>query len=163
MRFMAIIVSTLLAAQVLVATDALANDEEVYRWVDENGVVHFGDRPPEHSGAKKVTIQDGTNSGIRTNPAPGLNQAEAANESEPQPSMAQQRRDERASSRAEAAEQKKIIAAACAEASKRVAQLEPFPHVLVRNEDGSVSRLDDNRRLELLAEAQTFIDANCSK
>ncbi|MGL6162466.1 DUF4124 domain-containing protein [Microbulbifer sp.] len=33
---------------------AMATAEEVYRWVDEEGKVHFGDRPPAQAAAKNV-------------------------------------------------------------------------------------------------------------
>ena len=44
--------SILLALCLLAATAALA--QEAYRWVDEDGVVHFSDRPRE--GAEQITL-----------------------------------------------------------------------------------------------------------
>lgn len=162
MRFATMFVLIIMVAQVLLDREVQANDE-VYRWVDKDGVVHFGDRPQGHEDAEKVTLQADTNNGIGTSPAPGSIENDMANNpGETQPSLAQQRRDERAANRAQKAEQKQAIAVSCEAARQRVAQLEPSPQVLVELEDGTVSRLDDNKRLELLAEAKTFISKNCT-
>jgi len=45
----------LLAAVALPVTDALA--QQLYRWVDENGVVHYGDRvPPEYADRDRAIL-----------------------------------------------------------------------------------------------------------
>jgi hypothetical protein len=56
MRIATIFMAISISALVLFATDAAAQNE-IYRWVDENGVVHFGDRPAAHSDAEQVSIQ----------------------------------------------------------------------------------------------------------
>jgi len=148
--FMAISISTL----VLFATDAAAQNE-VYRWVDENGVVHFGDQPPAHSNAEQVSIQQskGITEGLSTEPV--------ATDQEPQPSYAQQLREERLDKRKLNAENKKIAAEGCEQMRKLVSELEPSTRVIVRMDDGTVTRLDDNVRLEKLAEAKAYIARNC--
>jgi hypothetical protein len=35
---------------------AVAGSTEIYRWVDEDGSVHFGDRPPEGRQTEKVEV-----------------------------------------------------------------------------------------------------------
>ncbi len=35
-----------------------ASYADVYKWVDENGNVHFGDRPPEQAASEEVSISD---------------------------------------------------------------------------------------------------------
>jgi hypothetical protein len=160
MRNATIFVSVLLATLIFSVTDAVA-ETEVYRWVDEDGVVHFGDNAEGQKGAEKVEIRAEGNNGLGTNPAPGL--TDPGQQTEPQPSLAQQRREERAAKHREAADRQKATDAGCAQARQRVASLEPTPRVLVQHEDGSVDRLDDNKRLELLADAKTFIAENCEK
>jgi len=39
----------LCVALALVSVDALGQDKKVYRWVDENGVVHYGDALPDNA------------------------------------------------------------------------------------------------------------------
>lgn len=57
----------LLAALVLAAApaaDAFASSGKIYRWVDENGVVHFGDAiPPEYSKERHDVVDQ---RGVRT-------------------------------------------------------------------------------------------------
>lgn len=159
MRIAIIITLVLIITLPFLATDAMATDE-IYRWVDENGVVHFGDRPPAETVAERVAIEPG----IRNDATPPSGSAPAdSNQSpEPQPSVAQQIRDERAKRRAEIEENKKMVAEACAQRRKLVSQLEPSTRVMVRMEDGTVTRMDDNVRLETLNEAKTYIAANCN-
>lgn len=157
MRITTNFVLILIAAFMFIATDAIAQGE-VYRWVDENGVVHFGDRPEGQPGAEIVDIQD---SNIQTSSAPV--QTDSGEQAEPQqPSYAQQIRDDRAKARKEREENQRITAEACAQRRKLVSQLEPSTRVIVEYEDGTVARLDDNERLKNLNEAKTYIAENCN-
>jgi hypothetical protein len=160
MRFATIIMAVLFATLLFLAMDVMAGSE-IYRWVDENGVVHFGEQPPEKGNAQSVSVQQ--SAGIDANPSTDATPANPEAPLEPQPSVAQQRRDERAEKRAEREENERIIAEACAQRRTLVSQLEPSTRVMVRMEDGTVTRLDDNVRLETLNEAKTYIANNCEK
>jgi hypothetical protein len=155
-----ILVAVIAVVFVFMATEALA-DDEIYRWVDESGVVHFGDQPPAQTGAEQIVIEqpEATNSPASSGSEPtGQGDSE-----EPKPSYAQQLRDERAVNRKEAEEKAQIIAEACAQRRQLVSQLEPSTRVMVRMEDGTVTRMDDNIRLETLGEAKSYIAENCNK
>ena len=160
MRIAQTILMLLIVAFAILATDAIAEDE-IYRWVDENGVVHFGDRPPANAEADQVSIQTSkiSNTAPASDAAAGGPYAASASE----PSVAQQLRDARAEKRAEAAEKEKIVAEACAQRRTIVSQLEPSTRVIVQLEDGTVTRMDDDVRLETLNEAKAYISANCEK
>lgn len=160
MRIATIIMAIFISTLALSARDAVAGDE-IYRWVDKNAVVHFGDRPPDHTQTEQIDVQQGLVGTITA--APEHQPAGTDEQEEPQPSYAQQIRDERAERRMISKENEKIIAEACAQRRKLVSQLEPSPRVIIRYEDGRISRMDDNERLEMLAEAKTYIAANCDK
>lgn len=160
MRIVTNIMAVLMATLLFLAMDVMAANE-IYRWVDENGVVHFGEQPPEKGDAESVSIQQST--GIDATPSPEATPANPEDPLEPEPSVAQQRRDERAEKRAEREENERIIGEACAQRRTLVSQLEPSTRVMVRMEDGTVTRLDDNVRLETLNEAKTYIANNCEK
>ena len=149
--------AVLAAAITMAATDATAKDE-VYRWVDDKGVVHFGDRPPEKTDAEAIDLRESDSTGVQpsTNPAAT---ADALDEAEP--SYAQQKREARAEHRKEAAESQAAIDAGCQQRREIVAQLEPSTRVMVRGEDGEVYRLDDNERLKALDEAKAYIAEKC--
>lgn len=148
--------AVLLTALVLTATDAAAR-ENVYRWVDEQGNVHFSDQPPGEIKAEVVDIQPGPT--ISSQPV-----AETAPvATDAQPSRAQQQRDERETRRKENAERQQALAAGCAQRHQLVSQLEPSTRVMVRDiETGEVIRMDDNERLKTLGEAKAYIAENCN-
>jgi len=152
-RIANIMTAVLIVALAILATDAGA-EEKIYRWVDENGAVHFGDMPPDNVAAEQIKAVPDTVS---------VEPATAATSPEPQPSYAEQLRQERAQARKEREEQRKQLAEGCEQRRNLVSQLEPSTRVIVKTEDGQIARLDDNLRLETLDEAKTFIAQNCDK
>jgi hypothetical protein len=147
----------LMTALMITATDARAADD-VYRWVDENGNVHFSDQPPEKVRAEVVELQP--------EPAISSQAAEepASDAAAEQPSRAQQQRDERAEKRKESDERQAALAAGCAQRYELRSQLEPSTRVMVKDvETGEVTRMDDNERLKVLGEAKAYIAENCNK
>jgi len=151
--------AVLIVALTILATDAGA-EEKIYRWVDENGAVHFGDMPPDNVAAELVRVVPDT---VSVEPPSSAAGAQAATPVEPQPSPAEQLRAERAEARKEREAQQKELAESCEKAQKLVAELEPSTRVIVKTEDGKIERLDDNVRLETLDKARTFIAENCDK
>ncbi|MFC4260078.1 DUF4124 domain-containing protein [Marinobacter lacisalsi] len=53
----------ILLALIALTLPALASAESVYRWTDENGVVHFGDREPMGRSSERVSVKTGKPSG----------------------------------------------------------------------------------------------------
>lgn len=136
----------------------------VYRWVDKDGIVHYGDRAPEGVAATLVSVDPNAVPVPEPPPvqeASAETPAEASNGSGEQVSYAEQRRRERAERREEFREAEQERQAVCSTARERVAYLEPTPRVLVQDEDGNTRRLDDDERLRLLEEAKAYIAENC--
>lgn len=160
MRTHIILLAVFTTIYTLSMADAQAKDE-VYRWVDENGVVHFENQAPRQANAEKITIK----SDRSTNRLPDPDAIdETTDESiETETTYAQKKREERAKKRQEAADKEKLIAANCEQARADVARLEPMTRVLVEQEDGTVVRMDDNDRLEKLGEAKAYIAKKCRK
>lgn len=154
MRIATLYMAVLMATLLLPATDAIASDS-VYRWVDEDGNVHFGDRPPEQVDAEKINVQ--TSPGSAGQPTADT----TSEKTPPQPSYAQKQREERAQKRRENAEKQQSIAKGCEQRLATKAQLEPSTRVMVTTEDGEVYRMDDNDRLEELAKLNVYISENC--
>jgi len=157
MRIATIFVTVLIATLALLTTPAMA-EEEIYRWVDKDGVVHFENRPEGHEETELVNIKKAPGHDSQSNPDPA-----SPYTADPQPSHAQKQRDERAQSRKEAAEKQKEMDVLCKNNRERVAKLEPVVRVMYEQDDGSVIRMDDNDRLEKLAESKAFIAENCDK
>ena len=153
------LMTVFIAAFALTATDATAKDD-IYRWVDDKGVVHFGNRDTADADAEKVDIRHG-----KAANAQYASDAEGSSiyQQSAEPSQVQQQRDERVKKRHETAELKGEIAAACEQRRQLVARLEPFTRVIVEGEDGEVYRMDDNERLKALDEAKSYIAENCDE
>ncbi|MGD9264679.1 MAG: DUF4124 domain-containing protein [Lysobacterales bacterium] len=158
MRIKKLSMQFIAAALAILVSGGLAASE-VYRWVDEDGVVHFGDRAEGIPNAEVVDVP--SKPSRRTDAPPPTTPADPQAEAENEPSYAQQRRDARAEARRKAAEERQQIEASCAVARERVAALEPSTKVLVEDEGGNVVRMDDDKRLELLAEAKAYVAKNC--
>jgi len=159
-RIANIITVVLIASLAILATDAGA-EEKIYKWVDENGAVHFGDMPPENAAAEQIKVAPDR---VSVEPsAAAVSGGESATPKEPQPSYAEQLRAERAQKREEHEAQQEQLAKACEQRKTLVDQLEPSPRVLVETKDGTVKRLDDDARLKTLDEAKAFIAKNCDK
>lgn len=157
MRVPTFFMTVLIAILTLAPTQTVA-EEEIYRWVDKDGVVHFGNRPEGHEDAEVVNIAPTPGDNPKADPV-----SSPVFDSDPEPTYAQKLRDERAQARKEAAQKQAVIDAQCETARERVATLEPFPRVIIEKEDGSVVRMDDNDRLEKLAESKAFVAENCNK
>ena len=128
--------------------------QTVYRWVDENGTVHFGESPPEGVEATAIDASPKSSGVVPQKPENGAQTTE-------QTSVAQQKRDERAERAREERERKAAVAAACEEQRALLARLEPRPKILVRDPDGTTRMLPDDERLEAIENARKFIRENC--
>ena len=157
MRFATLSIIVLAAAFALWSPQSSAK-EEVYRWVDEDGVVHFGDRAPQQANAEKIVLP--------SSPPPAPADSATANPvqaPDPQPPTAKQARDASEEQRLLQEVKTEVTAESCDTARFVASQLEPSPRVNVTHEDGTVTRMDDNERLEKLAEAKAFITEYCDK
>lgn len=153
-----------MASVCLAAAGAWAKTE-VYRWVDKDGVVHFGDQEPRAGKAEVVPIRPAPDN-TRQPAVPEKPAASAAQPTqkaaEPEPTYAQKKRAERDKRRQEAAEKREKVRAECERAHQMVKHLEPSTRVMVRLKDGTVTRLDDNKRIEMLNDAKGYISRNCT-
>lgn len=143
---------------------------EVYSWTDKDGVVHFGDRPPEGQESRTIVIPQAKSSGI-DDPKPGpestspQNSSDTANvrgdEEAPTRSLADQMRDQMALDRKIKRENTEEMDRACAKHRQRLAQIEPSRRVFYTDEKGQTVRMDDQERVGLIEEDKEFIAENC--
>lgn len=172
MRKQVLSIGTLAAIALMAATAVTA--QQIYRWVDTDGVVHFGNLPPEGVEAQAISVRANTVQSVPARKAmePGAGEAPAdgdpaaAGDGGAAPaadlSFAAQRRKDRADRRVEQAEEARELAARCAAMREQKAWVEPSPRVLVQDDDGTTRRLDDSEREKLLKEANDFLAANCN-
>lgn len=146
---------------------------EVYSWTDENGNLHYGDRPPEGKNAQVISIREAPLlSPTESDPAAGDSQADAVSDAEigddsdgqeagPTQSVADARREKIAKARKERREAQAEMDSICASHRQRLARVEPNRRVFIEDESGQTVRMDDDKRIALVEESRDFIAENC--
>jgi hypothetical protein len=124
------------------AAPALA---QVYKWVDERGVTHYGERPPQGSKASEVPNK-------LASPAPGGAGAEANNPKDPNPgqspSKAESRQDVEAAKRQQLCNQQRAL----------LERLKQSPPSFTLNEKGEQIPLDNSAAI---ARQEKFAAEQC--
>ena len=139
----------LLALACALALPALGG--ELYRWTDENGVVHFSETPPAD--------RDVAAESMPFDSAPAAPAAEAGTEAGV--SAAQQRREDISRKHEEARANAALEDAECAAWRAELERLEPNRRVFFTNEQGETERMDDVARTDRVAELKSLIAGNC--
>ncbi len=57
---------TLMLTLLMTVAPCVAMSASVYKWTDENGITHFGDRQPVGASSETVNVRSGTSSGAAT-------------------------------------------------------------------------------------------------
>lgn len=119
---------------------------QIYKWVDAQGVTHFGAQPPqEHDAATLVT--------------PSVPASKPARPPASTTVGDQQAIDNKV--KKQVAEQEAQLKAFCEQARTNLAQLQNNPR-LREEVEGELRRLSEQQRQERTAEAQRQITENCS-
>ncbi len=120
--------------------------EEIYKWVDEEGVTHFAAQPPEGVTYERI-------SGTSTPPA---SRAQESAHAEAEAPRGVPRMEVR-----ETGPDAEALAEQCEQARNNLALLAERGPVMLRDEDGSETVLDIEARDAFAAENQAFIDTWC--
>jgi hypothetical protein len=146
---------------------------DLYSWTDENGVLHYGDMPPNGQSVQAVkdkaspppstyeanSVPDSTRADTAIDAMAGEN-GEGAEDSPPQ-SFADARREQIAKNRKERREAQAEMDRMCEIHRKTLANIEPSRRVMYKNEKGEVMRMDDDQRIAMVKESKAFIAKNC--
>lgn len=135
--------AAVLCSLTIYSTPSFAND--YYRWVDSQGVVHYGSRPPKGVEAEKIKAYGGQS----TAPQQTNTQAPA------QKNLSKQ----------EATEQKQLIAQRqelCEQEKGRLRTLQtPGRRIKMEQEDGSTRFLTPQEVADQVSESKQFISQSC--
>lgn len=126
--------------------------QDMYKWTDENGVVHFSDKKPAGMDVQAQNIPAGP-------PLQGANPYAQPEENTVSPG--QQRREEIASQGQQAREKSAAREAQCAQIRSEINRLEPNRRVFVTNDKGETERMDDVERAGRVAELKSQFARNC--
>ena len=134
-----------LAIGLLLGMGPLCMAGQIYKWVDAQGVTHFGAQPPQGQEATSVVTPS-----VPAGKLPTLPRSDAIGD--------QQAIDKTV--KKQVAEQQAQLKVFCEQARTNLAQLQNNPRI--REEiDGEMRRLTDETRQERITEAQKQIEQNC--
>lgn len=125
----------------------------VYRWVDEGGDVHYGDRPPGKEGAMRIEIEAA--------PAPAPEDARRRAKTQRLLDALQSERNRQQAEAAQANADKARRERNCQAARRRVALYQRANNVSRRGSDGERVYLSDEERAQALAQARTIVGQWC--
>ena len=125
-----------------------ADKQQVYKWTDANGVLHFSDAPPpsDTKNVQSLRLVGGTSS---ETPAADANAAPADDKSKPAAPVAADSADTRAKD--------------CEQAKRNLALLQSNYSVSELGPDGKVKPIDDKERAGRIAGVNERIAQLCAK
>lgn len=126
---------------------------QVYRWVDADGVVHYGDKPPADQDAEALPI--------RSAPTDLEATLREQVERERRLELADQLRADAAEDAAAEAEYEARLARSCEQARRRVATIESEPRLWRVDDSGNRYVYNESERAAALAEAQAQVRDWC--
>lgn len=142
----------IITSSLLLAMSATAMASQVYKWVDAQGVTHFGAQPPQ--GQQATSVNTAT---PKPKPAPvEAPKAVPTFESIADPEQAAIDEKVKQEVAAKEVERKKY----CEDVRTNLSQLENNPRVRTEVE-GEMRRLSEEERQKRIAEAQKAIAENC--
>lgn len=139
---------TILAGSLLLALSSSAMAGQVYKWVDAQGVTHFGAQPPQGHSAQTLNTATPPPKPVETAPAG----AALTGESE------QRAIDQKV--KKQVAEQQAERQRYCTTLRTNLAQLQNNPRVRVE-EEGEMRRLNEEERQARISETQKKIGDTC--
>ncbi|MBA1276989.1 MULTISPECIES: DUF4124 domain-containing protein [Pseudomonadaceae] len=141
---------TIFAGGLLLALSSSVMASQVYKWVDAQGVTHFGAQPPQGQPAEALNTATPP-----PRPAPA---APATSE----PSAESEQREIDRQVKKQVAEQEAERQRYCTSLRTNLAQLQNNPRVRVE-EDGKIRRLKEEERQERITETSQKIADTCNQ
>lgn len=145
--------ATILFALLLLTTSSLA---QVYKWVDEDGQIHFSQFPPnEVKEAEQVDINVGTSASAEEAKKRLQEQREKLLKDSIERGLSE---EEKLRAMAEAEDQQKK----CDQARKQLTTLQTGGRVFTTNEAGEREYLDDQKRQDMIKKTQARVTEACN-
>ncbi|WP_152226089.1 DUF4124 domain-containing protein [Pseudomonas sp. SCB32] len=144
---------TIFLGSLLLALAPTVMAAQVYKWVDAQGVTHFGAQPPEGTSA----------SAVNTNTAPPKSNFPLPT---PKPVTAPSTDDKQKAAddkvKQDVAQEDARRAQNCSQARENLAQLKNNPRVRVKEENGDYRRITEEERQARIGDNEKTIQANCN-
>ncbi len=147
---------TIFLGSLLLALAPTVMAAQVYKWVDAQGITHFGAQPPEGTDAATVNTNTAPPKPSSNFPPP----AAAMPTLPPSADEKQKAADEKV--RQEVAQQEAERAKQCQQLRTDVAQLKNNPRIRVDDGNGDLRRISEEERQERIAASEKSIRENCN-
>ncbi|MED5612009.1 DUF4124 domain-containing protein [Pseudomonas sp. JH-2] len=145
---------TIVMGALMFALSAPLMAAQVYKWVDAQGVTHFGAQPPQGTEAATVDTKVAPPpSGFPLPPKPAPAAAPSASDK-------QKAADEKV--RQEVAKQEAERARYCDTLRTNLAQLKNNPRVRVADDDGEMRRIPEEERQARITQTEQDLQKNCN-
>jgi len=125
--------------------------EEIYKWVDDEGVTHFSAQPPDGVEYQRIST---FNNVVSTVAPQTIGESEGSEDSDNRsmpelPEVDAQQPDP------------EVVAERCEQARSNLGWMTQRVQINRENEQGEIERLSEEERQRMIAEAQAFIDEWC--
>jgi len=153
----------LIGSVLLIAISGQSAADQIYRWVDDKGVVNYTQLKPRDGDAEAITTQGGVHA-ARAEPAPSTTAAAVTDPATGQPLSPEQEQmleGLRAAERSRQAEIAKLKAENCQQSKDILARLTVKNRIRVRGDDGEYRVMAEDERESRISEAQKNIALYC--
>ena len=131
----------------------------IYKWVDENGNVHYGQQRPDNSPAQKMNVQTHAPASAAYKRMDKLKNKNADGEenSEQQADAAPKEPEKKPETKAE----KKRRLAACEQAKKNLKTMQAIGRIRSKDKDGNVNYLSQEQKEAKMKQSREMIKKHC--
>jgi len=140
-----------IACSIALTSAPLMADTTIHKWVDANGVTHFGAEPPKNIKSEEVKPRVYTPS----TPAPAPEKASETKAADKPKDATTEKPKEMLTISPEQ------IAAQCKDAQSRLQQLEASPRLMTRAADGQMQRVPEEERQKMMDDERARIKDYC--
>lgn len=136
------------------ALSAPLHAAEIYKWVDEDGVTHYSQRPPPSGDAARIGVDR----------PPDKEIARERREMKQTGERIEERREQRQEAEQQArkdADQREQREARCADLRSSLTKLTRNRRLLIPDDEGNVRRMPEEERKERVAERRRQIEEQC--
>jgi hypothetical protein len=151
----------------LLSSLTTAQAEEIYRWIDANGVVNYTQQKPRDIAAQQLTTQRGAPTRVESTAQPAqaaaaVNSDLDAAESELSSAQQEMLKDLRAAEAARQEEIAKVREANCQKSRALLSNLSAKDRIRVRDDNGTERIMAEDERQRKIEQAQKGIVENCA-
>ncbi len=152
-----------IGSALLVAASGPVAADQIYRWVDENGVVNYTQLKPRDADAQAITTQGGATREAKPTPAaPATAVVDPATQEPLSADQEQMLEGLRAAERARQQELAKIKAENCQQSRDILARLTVKNRIRVRGDDGEYHVMPEDERQSRISDAQQNVARYCA-